>query len=85
MLIFIPASFWVAHTCFGAGKLSYKALALIGVIGVIVHVVLMGSVMLFTHGFISADALVFIQMMNAALILITPWVGEKNLEMRHRT
>ncbi|MES1989581.1 MAG: HXXEE domain-containing protein [Pseudomonadota bacterium] len=79
LLIFLPASFWVARTCFGKNKLSHKALALLVTNGVLVHIVLMGSVMLYIHGELGAAALIFIQLMNAALLLLIPWIGEKRL------
>lgn len=79
LLIFLPASLWVAHTCFGEDKLSYKALALLIATGIIVHVVLMGSVMIFIHGTIGATALVLIQIVNAALVLLIPLGAEKKV------
>ena len=75
--LFIPVSAWVAYACFGKGRLSYKGMALLVADGVILHVILMGSIQLFLHGVIGSAALVWIQVANAVLFVLIPWVGEK--------
>ena len=77
VIFFLPASGWVAYACFGKGRLSYKALALLVADGVILHAILMGSALLFIRGLIDSTALVSIQLANAVLFLLIPWLGEK--------
>ncbi len=77
LVLFLPLSAWVAHACFGTGRLSYKAMALLVAGGVILHVILMGSLQLFVRGVIGSAALVWIQVANAVLFLLIPWLGEK--------
>jgi Protein of unknown function with HXXEE motif len=76
-VLFIPVSAWVAHTCFGKGRLSYKAMAILVADGVILHAILMGSMQLFIRGMINSAVLVGIQVANAVLFLLIPWFGEK--------
>ena len=76
-VLFLPLSVWVAHTCSGNGRLSYKALALLIANGVILHVVLAGSMLLFLGGRISVTALLLVQVVNAALFLLLPWGEER--------
>ena len=56
--------------------MSYKALALIFVNGVIFHVILTGPLILFINRHIGSAALVATQLANAALFLLIPWLGE---------
>jgi Protein of unknown function with HXXEE motif len=76
-VLFVPVSAWVAYACFGRGRLSYKAMALLVAGGLILHIILMGSIQLFTRGMIDSPALVWIQGANAVLFLLIPWLGEK--------
>ena len=76
IILFVPVSAWIIHACFGTGRLSYKALALIFFNGVLFHVILTGPLMLFINGNIGSAALVATQLANAALFLLIPWVGE---------
>jgi hypothetical protein len=76
-VLFLPVSAWVAHACFGRGRLGYKAMALLVADGVILHVILMGSMQLFLRGVIDSTALVWIQVANAVLFLLIPWLGEE--------
>lgn len=76
-VLFLPVSAWVAHACFGKGLLSYKAMALLIANGVILHAILMGSIQLFTRDLIDSATLVWIQLANAFLFLLIPWLGEK--------
>jgi len=76
LVLFVPISAWIIHACFGTGRLSYKALALIFVNGVIFHIILTGPLMLFINGNLGSAALVGTQLANAVLFLLLPWVGE---------
>lgn len=85
--LFIPLSAWVAYACFGKGCLSYRALGILVFSGILVHVVLLGSMLLFLHGVIGSAMLIGLQIANAGLMLAVPWIaearGERNL-LRHR-
>jgi hypothetical protein len=76
-ILFVPVSAWVTYACFGKGRLSYKALALLVAGGLILHIILMGSIQLFVRGMIDSTTLVWIQVANAVLFLLIPWLGEK--------
>ena len=76
-VLFVPVSAWIIHACFGTGRLTYKALALIFVNGVIFHIILTGPLMLFINGNLGSAALVGTQLANAVLFLLIPWLGEK--------
>lgn len=78
--IFLPLSAWVAYACFGSGRLSYRALGILLFSGILVHVVLLGSMMLFLHGVISGAVLIGVQIANAALVLAVPWIAETRWE-----
>lgn len=77
ILVFLPVSLWVAHSCFGRNGLSYKALALLIASGVLLHVILMGSMKLFIAGVIGGQTLVLAQVANAGLALLILWLGER--------
>ena len=81
ILLFLPAFFWVAHTCFGPGRLPYRGLVTVALAGVIVHVVLMGSLLSFLHGAIGSATLATVQIANAGLFLGVPWIGERLLKI----
>jgi hypothetical protein len=76
VLVFLPLWAWVGHACFGEGRLSYKAMALLLFWGVNLHVILAGSVVMFVNGRIGQTALVWAQIINAGLLLLVPWLGE---------
>ncbi|HET6408522.1 MAG TPA: HXXEE domain-containing protein [Chthoniobacteraceae bacterium] len=77
ILVFLPLSGWVGYTCFGAGGLTYKAMALLIGFGVVLHVILMGSVQLFVRKKIGARALIAIQFFNTFLLFVLAWSAEK--------
>jgi hypothetical protein len=76
VLVFLPLSVWVGYACFGEGRLSYKAMALLLFWGVILHVILAGSLVMFVSGRIGPVTLVWAQIINAALLILIPWLGE---------
>ena len=77
MTLFLPSFFWVAYSCFGPGRVSYKGLAVIVGSGVIVHVILIGSVISFIRGAIDGTVLISLQILNAVLFLFVPWIAER--------
>lgn len=76
-VIFVPLSIWVGHACFGDGKLSYAAMTFLLAMGVFIHLVLMASIQLFIRGKINATALNTLQIVNAALLIVLPWLAEQ--------
>jgi hypothetical protein len=77
VVVFLPLSTWVGCACFGRDRLSDKAMALLIFGGVLLHVILAGSVIMFVNGLISSPMLVWIQIGNAGLLLLIPWLGEE--------
>jgi hypothetical protein len=77
VVVFLPLSIWVGHACFGRGGLGYKAMALLIVWGVVLHVILAVPMLLFARGAISNTVLVWPQILNAALLLLVTWLGER--------
>jgi hypothetical protein len=76
-ILFLPLSIWVAYSNFGKGRMSYAALALLVANGAILHGILIGSVFLFLGGTIDAAQLVWVQILNAGLLLLNPWIEER--------
>jgi hypothetical protein len=77
VVVFLPLSTWVGNACFGKDRLSYKAMALLILEGVILHVILAGSIIMFVNGLISSATLVWVQIANAGMLLWIPWLGEE--------
>lgn len=75
VVLFLPLSAWVAYTCFGGNGLSYRAMAFLIVLGVVLHVILAGPLMLAVRGVISNTLAVWLQILNAALLLLITWLG----------
>jgi hypothetical protein len=81
MILLLPSFFWVAHTCFGPGRISYMALAVIVGAGLLAHAILIGSVFSFVHGAIGIVLLDCLQILNAILFLFVPWIAERLLRL----
>ena len=79
IILFVPLFFWAAHAGFGPCRISYKGIAVLIAAGVMVHAVLMASLLSFIHGVIGAGNLVLLQIMNAGLFLLIPWLSERVL------
>ncbi|MCP3406774.1 HXXEE domain-containing protein [Bradyrhizobium sp. CCGB01] len=77
VVLFLPLSAWVAYTCFGRHGLSYRAMAFLIVWGVVLHATLAGPLMLSVRGVISDTLVVWLQILNAALLLLVTWLGER--------
>jgi len=82
IMLFLPLFAWTAHACFGPGRISYRGLAVIIGAGVIVHVILMGSVLSFINGAIGSPLLICFQILNAVLFLLIPWTAEGPLRIK---
>ena len=77
VVLFLPLSAWVAYACFGGNGLRYPAVAFLIVLGVVLHVILAGSLILSIKGVISSVLAVRLQIVNAALLLLMTWLGER--------
>lgn len=77
VVVFLPLSVWVARTCFGERRPSYRAMGVLVFWGASLHVILAGSVILFIKGLIGGTVLVGVQVVNAALLLLVPWLAEQ--------
>ena len=72
VLLFIPITVWGVKAAFGRGRLPYRALVAFLAGGVLVHVCLMASVMLYARGLIDAAALDVVQVLNPLWLFVLP-------------
>jgi hypothetical protein len=77
VVVFLPLSAWVGHACFGRGGLRHKAMALLIAWGIVLHAILAVPMLLFVRGTLSSTILVWLQILNAALLLPVMWLGER--------
>jgi hypothetical protein len=77
LLLFLPFTVWGGRALFGKERLSYRALALVIGAGVMLHVVLASSVILFVNRLIGPTTLVLTQIVNAVLLPLALWVAEQ--------
>lgn len=84
VILFLPVSIWVARTCFGPNRIRVRGLALIVGVGVVGHAMLLSSVFSFIAGRIDSLALVSVQILNAGLLLLIPFVGERLLHINYK-
>jgi len=66
VLLFLPVSTWVFYLCIKDKVLSYFQLAVALFCGVLIHLVLIGSLRAFQAGLIHHSVLLWIQILNAA-------------------
>lgn len=69
LVLFLPASVWAGIVLVRDERLGWGRLAAVLALGIAVHAVLMGSVLLFVHGAIPAVVLNGLQVANGALVL----------------
>jgi len=81
VLLFLPSFFWVASHCFGPGRIPYQGLLVIVGAGVMLHAILLGSAFAFRRGEIGDTTLVLLQILNAVLFLVVPWMAERFLKV----
>jgi hypothetical protein len=77
VLLFLPLTAWVGYAFFGNNRLSYKAMALLLVCGVLMNVCLAGPTIMFIKGLISETSLVWSQIINGSLLLAVMWLAEQ--------
>ena len=76
LVLFLPLSIWIARACFGQGLLPYSTLGLLLIWGVVMHLILAGSVKLVTKGLISSTSAEAMQIVNAGLLLLVTFVQQ---------
>lgn len=77
VLLFLPLTVWTAHTLFGRGKLSYRALVYLLGWGVILHAILASSLVPVMEGLENPIFAMIIQVINAALLIVAPLLAER--------
>lgn len=77
VLIFVPLSVWAGYALFGKGGLSCTAMAFLVALGVAAHAALAGAIFALTAGAVGAAAAIAIQGLNAAMLLVAPWLAER--------
>jgi hypothetical protein len=77
LLLFLPLTVWVGRASFGKDRLSYKAMALLLVWGVLLHVFLVVPMLMLIKGVISTPVLVGSQIINGGLLLVVMWLAEQ--------
>lgn len=78
IIILLPSFFWLCKACFGRNGFPKKYIPLLIATGVIGHAVLISSILLFIDNKISREILDFIQIINASLIILLPWLGSRS-------
>ncbi|YBV94600.1 HXXEE domain-containing protein (plasmid) [Phyllobacteriaceae bacterium JZ32] len=76
-LLFVALAVWIIRACFGPGRMSYGALALLVAGGIIVHVVLAAPLLLFLYFGLSTTVVVLLQLVNPFLLMLILWLGER--------
>ncbi|TCU54700.1 uncharacterized protein with HXXEE motif [Novosphingobium sp. PhB57] len=76
-LIQLPLSLWVGYACFGPGRIIRWGAAIIVAAGAAFTVILLVSVNMFAKGMIGASMLVIVQILNASLVVLVPWVSAR--------
>ena len=76
-LVQLPLSAWVAYAMYGNSAIRKSGLATLFLAGLLLSAVLLGSIQSFSRGLISGDALVVIQLINPALMMLVVWLKER--------
>ncbi|MFE0017839.1 hypothetical protein ACFWXH_23560 [Mesorhizobium sp. NPDC059054] len=74
-LLFAALAVWIIHACFGPGRMSYGALALLVAGGIIAHIVLAAPLLLFLNS--GSSIAVLLQLANPFLLMLILWLGER--------
>jgi hypothetical protein len=83
IVLFFPLFFWVVRTCFGRGRMSYWILGSVVLAGVLVSVVLFGSMQARIHGLIGDTTFILIQVVNPVWFFLVPWLASRNSPEAH--
>lgn len=76
-LLFVALAIWIVRACFGPGRMSYGALALLVAGGVIAHILLAAPLLLFLNSGLNLAVLVLLQLANPFLLMLILWLGER--------
>lgn len=77
LLLFLPLTVWMVHTLFGGAGLGYGALAYLAGWGVVLHLILAGSLLPLMKGLITNPVpVICAQFVNAGLLIAAPWLAE---------
>ncbi|HEX4849160.1 MAG TPA: HXXEE domain-containing protein [Puia sp.] len=79
ILIFLLSFIWISRACFGIGRISKKGILVLIGTGIILHAILISSIFAFINQKIESTTLDLIQAVNAATIIVFPWLGDKLL------
>ena len=82
LVLFLPSFWWVCRANFGNGGFAEKGITVIIVTGIILHAILISSLLFFVNHKIDSTTLNFIQILNASVIVIVPWLGDRLLKIR---
>jgi hypothetical protein len=78
LLLFLPLTAWMAHALFGPGRLNYGGLVYLLGWGVALHLILAGSLVPLMTGMVrTAIPAIVIQVINAGLLIVAPWLAER--------
>lgn len=76
--LFLPLTVWMAHVVLRGDRLSHAALIFLAASGVVLHVILAGSLILLMKGREEDSApILWIQLLNASLLVGAPWLAER--------
>jgi hypothetical protein len=79
VILFLPSFFWLCKACFGKTGLARKGIGVLIATGVLLHIILISSVLLYVGKHISGAVLDGVQTVNASMIILIPWLGERLL------
>jgi hypothetical protein len=84
IVIFLPSFFWLCKVYFFKGRFPKAGIGVLVATGIILHIILISSVLMFAKEKISGALLNFIQLINAATIIVIPWLGDRILKTMQR-
>jgi hypothetical protein len=82
-VLFFPLFFWIVRACFGRGRMSYWILASIVLAGVVLSLVLFGSMQARINELIGNTTLILIQIVNPAWFFVLPWLASRRFSEGH--
>jgi hypothetical protein len=76
-VIFLPSFFWIFKCCFSKTGFPRRGITVLVITGILLHVILISSLLLFVNLQIGEKVLNFIQVFNASVIIVVPWIGDR--------
>ncbi len=77
IVLFLPYAIFVFATCYRKNKFGIKVLIVSLCIGILSHIVLLGTIIMFANGMVNEAVLVILQAANAALYLVLLFIFDK--------